>query len=102
MEIADNGIPFGIESLINMGIRKITTHADTGGSGIGLMDVWMIKEKYHASLHIVEYEVQCPFSKKISLSFDGRGYYSIQTWRKDEILRFCERGDLKVYGYDGK
>ena len=54
IEIADNGIAFEAASLTNFGLEAMTTHADTGGSGIGLMDIWKIKEKYRASLHISE------------------------------------------------
>ena len=97
IEIADNGIPFEIDSLINMGITEMTTHADTGGSGIGLMDIWKIKEKYGATYHIEEYSTAAPFTKKISLTFDRKNRYSIRTYRKDEILAISKRADLQVY-----
>ena len=97
IEIADNGIPFEIGSLINMGITEMTTHADTGGSGIGLMDIWKTKEKYGATYHIEEYSTATPFTKKISLTFDRKNRYSIRTYRKEEILAISKRADLQVY-----
>lgn len=100
IEIADNGIPFEVDSILNMGISELTTHADTGGSGIGLMDIWSTKEKYGATYHIDEYETPAPFSKKISLTFDKKNRYSVRTWRKDEILAVSKRADLQVYGQD--
>lgn len=100
IEIADNGIPFEVDSILNMGISELTTHADTGGSGIGLMDIWNTKEKYGATYHIDEYETPAPFSKKISLTFDKKNRYSVRTWRKDEILAVSKRADLQVYGQD--
>lgn len=99
VEVSDNGIPFTIDSFLNMGLSRLTTHADTGGSGIGLMDIWEIKEKYGATLHIEEFEQSEPFSKKISLVFNRKNLYSIRTWRSDEISKASKRNDLRVYEY---
>lgn len=99
IEVADNGIPFEIDSILNMGICELTTHADTGGSGIGLMDIWNTKEQYGATYHLEEYENPAPFSKKISLTFDKKNRYSVRTWRKDEILQKSKRVDLQVYDF---
>ena len=100
IEVADNGIPFEGISLINLGITKMTTHADTGGSGIGLMDIWEIKEKYGASLHITEYENATPYSKKIAFLFNRKNRYSVSTWRKDDLLQASKRTDLQVYTHE--
>lgn len=97
VEVADNGIPFEIKSLVNMGLEKITTYAD--GSGIGLVDIWTTKEKYGATYHLDEYTSHPSFTKKISLTFDKKNLYSIRTWRKDEILQISKRTDLQVYDY---
>lgn len=97
IEIADNGIPFETISLINYGITQLTTHADAGGSGIGLMDIWKIKEKYRASLHIAEYENNAPYTKKIALIFDKKHRYSISSYRKDELLQLSKRTDLQIF-----
>lgn len=99
VEVSDNGIPFTIDSFLNMGLSRLTTHADTGGSGIGLMDIWEIKEKYGATLHIEEFEQSEPFSKKISLVFNRKNLYSIRTWRSDEISKASKRNDLRIYEY---
>ena len=98
VEIADNGIPFEVDSILQMGIAQRTTHADTGGTGVGLMDIWAIKEKYGATYHLDEYETATPFTKKISLTFDRKNRYSVRTWRKDEIISRSKRIDLQVYG----
>ena len=95
LEVADNGIPFEIRSLVNMGIEKLTTYED--GSGIGLMDIWSTKEKYRATYHLDEYASTTPFSKKISLTFDKKNRYTIRTYRKNEILQMSRRADLQVY-----
>ena len=97
VEVADNGIPFEIESLVNMGIKKRTTYPD--GSGIGLMDIWNTKEKYGATYHLEEYGYNAPFTKRISLTLDKKNRYSIRTWRKHEILQISKRVDLQIYDY---
>ena len=97
IEIADNGIPFEVDSLLNFGITELTTHADTGGSGIGLMDIWKTKENYGATYHIEEYATAAPFSKKISLTFDRKNRYSARTFRSEEILSRSKRADFQVY-----
>ena len=98
VEVADNGIPFEVKSLVNMGIEKLTTYED--GSGIGLVDIWSTKEKYGATYHLEECVSAIPFSKKISLTFDKKNRYSIRTIRKDEILQMSRRADLQVYDYN--
>lgn len=99
IEVADSEIPFEVSSLTNFGTVQLTTHADTGGSGIGLIDIWKIKDKYRASLHITEYEMTTPFSKKISLIFNKKNQYSIETWRKEEIAQASKRNDFLIYDY---
>ena len=96
-EVADNGVPFETSSIVNFGLSPLTTHADTGGSGIGLMDIWKIKEKYRASLHITEYETASPYSKKISIIFNKKNLYSVETGRKEEIEQISKRSDLMIY-----
>ena len=97
IEIADNGVPFEIESLVNFGITQLTTHADSGGSGIGLMDIWKIKEKYFASLHIAELDANAPFTKKIAIIFNKKHHYSISSNRKDQLIAACKRADLHIF-----
>ena len=98
VEVSDNGIPFEIRSLVNMGIQKLTTHKD--GSGIGLMDIWCTKEKYRATYHIDEYSDSSPFSKKISLTFDKKNRYTIRSYRKNAILEMSQRADLQIYDFE--
>ena len=97
IEIADNGNPFEANILVNYGLEQLTTHADTGGSGIGLMDIWKIKEKYGTSLHITEYESNAPYTKKIALIFNKKNRYTISTERKEELLTISRRSDLQIF-----
>lgn len=96
IELSDTGIPFQAKSLLQFGIQQLTTHKDSGGSGIGLMDIWKIKEKYHASIHITEYPDSSPFSKRISFLLDHRNQYLIRTWRCEELKAESRRTDLCI------
>ena len=96
IELSDTGIPFQTESLLQFGIQRLTTHKDSGGSGIGLMDIWKLKEKYHASIHITEYPDSSPFSKRITFLLDHRNQYLIRTWRCEELKAESRRTDLCI------
>ena len=96
IELSDTGIPFQAKSLLQFGIQQLTTHKDSGGSGIGLMDVWKLKEKYHASIHITEYPDSSPFSKRITFLLDHRNQYLIRTWRCEELKAESRRTDLCI------
>ncbi len=96
IELSDTGIPFQTESLLQFGIQRLTTHKDSGGSGIGLMDIWKLKEKYHASIHITEYPDSAPFSKRITFLLDHRNQYLIRTWRCEELKAESRRTDLCI------
>ncbi len=56
LSVSDSAPPFSEEVLKNWGIQRITTHADTGGSGIGMMSIHDICKKYNASFSIEELE----------------------------------------------
>lgn len=96
IELSDTGIPFQAKSLLQFGIQQLTTHKDSGGSGIGLMDVWKLKKKYHASIHITEYPDSFPFSKRITFLLDHRNQYLIRTWRCEELKAESRRTDLCI------
>ena len=96
IEVADTGCPFEPTTLISFGIEKASTHLNDGGSGIGLLDIWKIKEETKASIHIHEYEMSTPFSKKLFLSFDKKNKYVIHTWRNKELTPLTNRGDIII------
>lgn len=96
IELSDTGIPFQEKSLLQFGIQQLTTHESSGGSGIGLMDIWKLKEKYRASIHITEYRNTAPFSKRITFLLDHRSQYLIRTWRFEELRAKSRRADLCI------
>lgn len=84
--IHDSGIPFEVDTLVRLGEERVTTHADTGGSGIGFEATFEILREYNASLKISEYEESnTSFSKTVTILFDGKGQYIIETYRPDEF-----------------
>ena len=101
IEISDTGAPFSPKVYQAFGISRHTTHPDSGGSGIGLMDIWNLKKKYGASLHIYEY-APAPegFSKKICLIFDHKKHYLIRSFRPEELVQMQTRSDLYILPLD--
>ena len=98
VEISDNGQPFSPEIFQDFGLKAHTTHAGNGGSGIGLMDIWKLKKKYRASLVITEYVPGTySYTKQISLIFDAKKHYIIQTYRRRELGQIRFRDDLYIF-----
>ena len=85
--IYDSGIEFEIDTLINLGIKPSTTHANDGGTGMGLLNTFDTLKKYKASLFIEEYgkTVEDDFTKVIKIIFDDETEYKIKSYRKKEI-----------------
>lgn len=97
VEVSDSGSEFSPAIYQDFGLHKHSTHLEHGGSGIGLMDIWELKKKYAASLHIYEYaEDTAPFTKKISIIFDRKKHYLIRTYRPQELVKIQARSDLCV------
>jgi len=86
IRISDNGIPFEIDTLLNLGIKPYTTHKDNGGSGIGYMTIFEILNIYKASLIIEEYASKPNHKKTIVICFDDKKQYIIKSHRYKEIL----------------
>ncbi len=98
LEISDSGIPFSLDTYQSLGNEPHTTHANEGGSGIGLMDIWKIKKKYKASLHICEYtDRESIYTKKLTFIFDHKNRFLLQTHRHKEAIQVITRGDLYIF-----
>ena len=84
--VFDSGIPFEIDTLIRLGTQRVTTHAETGGSGVGFETTFEILRQYKASLIINEQDPSpVDFSKSVSIRFDGKKHYIIETHRPSEF-----------------
>jgi len=93
--VFDSGIPFEQDTLMRLGVDYTTTHADTGGSGIGLMTTFEVMSKSKASLIISENRPShAGYSKSITIRFDNKGQYIIETYRYDDFSE-NERYTLK-------
>ena len=84
--------------MLDLGLTRHTTHADNGGSGIGLVTTYESLQKYGASFMIEEYEPDSGlFTKKISVTFNNLRQYILLTCRDtDEIAFLKQRADLLV------
>ncbi|MCL2354450.1 MAG: hypothetical protein FWC68_00875 [Oscillospiraceae bacterium] len=89
LSISDTGIEFETDVLVNLGLKRVTTHEDLGGSGIGFMTTFEALQKYNASLVITEFmeDRSNTYAKTISFVFDNKNEYRIDSFRAEEIKK---------------
>lgn len=75
ISVSDSGVPFPNEVIENWGIKRITTHADNGGSGIGMMSTYEICKRYSASFSIETFGPDMLYSKRITICFDNANQF---------------------------
>ena len=85
--IYDSGVEFTIDTLSKLGIEQITTHKDSGGSGMGFITTFETMKQTGASLIIDE---KCKpsandYTKAVIIRFDGKNEYRIFSYRSKEI-----------------
>jgi C4-dicarboxylate-specific signal transduction histidine kinase len=101
IRVFDSGIPFELETLRKIGIETTTTHAETGGSGIGMQSLFALKRKYASSILIQEHnQEQGLFTKDISVIFNRFNQFIIRSYRSDQIRSKCSRSDMIVEAED--
>jgi len=83
--VYDSGIPFEIDVLTKLGLEYVTTHEEDGGSGVGFMTTFETMRKCEASLIIKENKPDFGFSKSITIRFDGKNEYIIETYRPGDF-----------------
>ncbi len=98
ISVFDSGIPFTINVLEKWGVEKTTTRRNSGGSGIGLMTTYEIAKGYHASFIIHELGTNNrTFTKEVTLSFNHKSQYILQTSRtEEELCQLYNRFDLQI------
>lgn len=89
LRIYDSGTAFPPEVLCNFGLKRTTTHAKDGGSGIGLMTVYEILKKSKASFLLDETIETSTYTKVISIYFDGLFQIRIKS-RRPEIMELSK------------
>ena len=96
--VFDNGAEFEIETLAKLGKERVTTHSDSGGSGIGFMTTFETLKKSHASLVITEFESKTPFSKSVSFVFNGENKFIVQSYRAGLLQSELDRDEVIIVG----
>lgn len=96
ISIKDNGVDFEVDTLAKLGLERVTTHKNTGGSGIGFMTTFETLKKSNASLIITEYKTKTPFSKSITFRFDGLNAFIINSYRADLLKQSINRDDIVI------
>lgn len=84
----DNGFPFEEKVVANMGKKRITTHQMDGGSGIGLMTLFEILQKYKASYCLNECPNKEGFTKCVEIVFDDFCNVRVLT-KRENIKKIC-------------
>ena len=96
--IYDSGIEFEIDTLINLGIKPVTTHADEDGTGMGFLNTFDTLKKHNASLIINE--IGKPgkdnYTKVIMIKFDGKGEFKINSYRAESIKEQDNNNRLQI------
>lgn len=69
VDVYDSGPSFSLEVLSNFGSRPVTTHKNSGGSGIGLMTISELCTKYHAVFAVEDLTENSSYRKKVSVRF---------------------------------
>lgn len=85
ISVLDTGIEFEIETLLKLGLERITTHKDSGGTGIGFMTTFETLKECKASLVIEEYNNEKDYTKSVNVIFDGKSEYNINSYRAEKI-----------------
>lgn len=96
ISINDNGIAFEPKTLQKLGLERITTHKQSGGSGIGFMTSFDTLKKSSASLIITEYDQGKPFTKTVAFRFDGQGKFIINSYRNNILKEKINRDDIII------
>ena len=87
--IYDSGIEFEIDTLINLGSKPVTTHANEGGTGMGFLNTFDTLKKHNGSLIINEIGKPCKdnYTKVIMIKFDNLGEFKVKSYRAEEIKK---------------
>lgn len=102
IKICNMGNVFHPETLNYLGFSRHTTHADTGGSGIGLMSIWRLKQKYKATL-LIEDTIDtdtASASTCMNILFNRKNHYMIQSNRHKELATYINRPDVIIISKD--
>ena len=102
--VYDSGVEFEIDTLLNLGKKPSTTHANNGGTGMGFMNTFDTLKEYKASIIINEYNKPCKdnYTKLIMIKFDKRNEFKISSYRSKEIKCKANANDLNIEKIEDK
>lgn len=98
--IKDNGCDFTADTLSKLGLQKVTTHENSGGTGMGFLTTFKTLKDCNASLIITEYKSYQPFSKAITFRFDGKNDFIINSYRATLLTQYINRTDVVINNID--
>ena len=83
--IYDSGIEFEKEVLEKLGKKPITTHSDTGGTGMGFMNTFDTLNRTKASLIINEIGKPCidNYTKVLIFKFDSKNEFIVNSYKSE-------------------
>lgn len=85
--VYDTGIEFEIDTLLKLGLERVTTNAENGGNGIGFITTFETMKQTGASLIIQEFNnKQFEYTKAVKIRFDNKNEYKIYSYRNDKII----------------
>lgn len=85
--VYDTGIEFEIDTLLKLGLERVTTNAENGGNGIGFITTFETMKQTGASLIIQEFNNnQFEYTKSVKIRFDNKNEYKIYSYRTDKII----------------
>lgn len=96
LTVLDNGAPFELHVFDKLGRERVTTHSNSGGSGIGFMQTFSTLRACDGSIVITEFESGLPFTKSVGFRFDGKGKFVIKSPRAEQIKNALTREDVLV------
>lgn len=96
--VFDTGIDFTVDTLLKLGLMPVTTNEMRGGTGTGFMTTFETMKETKASLVITEYppSAERHFTKCVSIVFDGKNQYVIDSYRIDEIKNEMKDKRIKL------
>ena len=86
--IYDSGIEFEREVLEKLGKKPITTHSDTGGTGMGFMNTFDTLNRTKASLIINEIGKPCidNYTKVLIFKFDNKNEFIVNSYKNEVVV----------------
>lgn len=101
LSIYDTGVDFEIGTLVKLGLERVTTNANRGGTGIGFMTTFETMNETKASLVITEYPMDDKrhYTKCVTIRFDGKKQYRICSYRAEEIKQSVTDNRIKIEEY---